>query len=390
MIETLDTNSIIIGAGPAGLAVAARLRREGIAFEILERSAEGVGSAWRHHYDRLHLHTDKDHSALPFVAWPDSAPRYPSREQVVDYFADYARRFDLEPRLGQNVVAVARHDDGWRVRTEQGLRVRGQNVVVCTGYNGIPHEPTFPGQEDFKGPIVHSSRYKNGAPHRGQRVLVIGFGNSGGEIAIDLHEHGARPCMAVRHAVNIIPKEVLGQPILATSIKMSFLPVWLADLIARPLQRIYIGDITKLGLRQLPYGPNRQILKDGRIPLLDIGTVRLLREGHITAYPGIERFTVDGVVFEDGRREPFDAVVMATGFRPRVDRFVRDARSVLDEEGTPTKSGQPTDLPGLYFCGFWVSPTGMIREIAIESKRIAAAIVAAAAAPAPAGAGAGA
>ena len=266
---------------------------------------------------------------------------------------------------------AARIRDGvWEADTET-TRYRASSLIVATGYNGEPNIPAWPCQDSFRGEIRHSSTYLNGVPYRGKRVLVVGFGNSGGEIAIDLWENGATPAMAVRSPVNVLPKEVLGIPILTLAIPMSRMPPKLADLLTAPLVKLTVGDVTRLGLRKPPLGPNRQVSKQARIPLLDIGTIGLIEKGYVSVRPGVDRFTEEGVVFTDGREERFDAVVLATGFRPRVDRFLEPAAEVADAGGTPRTSGEPAGLPGLYFCGFYVSPTGMLREIAMEAKKIA-------------------
>ena len=205
-------------------------------------------------------------------------------------------------------------------------------------------------------------------------MLVVGFGNSGGEIAIDLYEHGALSNIAVRSAVNILPRELAGIPVLSISIMQNAWPVWLADAINAPILRMVVGDITKYGLRKLPYGPATQIKNDKRIPLIDIGTMQLIREGHITVYPGIDNFSGGRIRFDDGKEAEFDAVVLATGYRPQLNDFIQEASAVLDEEGTPISTGKESSAPGLYFCGYYVSPTGMLREISIEAKKISALI----------------
>ena len=367
-------NTIIIGAGPAGLAVAACLKQAGMPFTILEESDQ-VGSAWRRHYDRLHLHTAKTFSELPFFHFPKDYPRFPSRLQVVEYLEAYAGQFGLSPQFGEQVHSARFVKDCWEVDTQRG-HCQAANLVVATGYNREPVLPSWPGQVSFNGTILHSSQYKNGEPYRNQRVLVVGFGNSGGEIAIDLHEHGAKPSLAVRSAVNVIPRELFGIPILAIAIVESKLPPGLADAANAAILRVVIGDLTQYGLRKLPVGPLSQIERNARIPLIDVGTVRLIKNGEISVRPGIERFTTDGVIVTDGRQENYDAVILATGYRPRVNAFLQDGDSVYDENGTPLSSGRETMLPGLYFCGYFVSPTGMLREIAIEARRISAAIAA--------------
>ena len=362
-----------MGASAAGLATAACLQRMREPAVVLEQ-ADRVGAAWRGHYDRLQLHTDRARSGLPHRPMPGSYPRYPSRDQVVAYLEDYAAHFGIEPRFGERVTSIRRVAGSWRVTTT-GSRYLAESVVVATGYTRVPNVATFPGRDEFAGEVLHSSEYSSGARFRGRRVLVVGFGNSGGEIAIELHEHGAVPTLAVRGPVNVIPREILGVPILALGIAMRRLPAAVADALARSLLQVTVGNLEKLGLRRLPYGPNRQIRENGRIPLIDVGTLALIRQGAIAVRPGVERFTETGVAFSGGADEPFDAVVLATGYRPGLADFLEPASEVTGATGAPIASGRET-LPGLYFCGFYVSPTGMLREIAIEARRIARSIAA--------------
>jgi cation diffusion facilitator CzcD-associated flavoprotein CzcO len=374
--------TLVIGAGPAGLAVAACLKETGAHFVIVERATE-IGASWRRHYDRLHLHTAARHSSLPGFAFPSGTPRYPSRDQMIDYLAEYARRFEIAPRLGEEVVSLRASDDQWIAETPAGL-YRAENVVVATGFNAIPWTPAWPGQERFKGPILHSLEYRNGEPFRGQRVLVVGFGNSAGEIAIDLHEYGARPAMAVRGPVNIIPRDILGIPISSFAILLSRVPTGLADALAPKLSRITTGDIGRFGLTRASVSPMTQIRVQSRIPLVDIGTLELIRQGHIEVRPGIRSIDGRTVAFRDGSRDEFDAIITATGFRPGVARFLD---RIVDSENPPAMRvtagpaaqaaerwprSRVESAKGLYFCGFTVTPAGMLREIGHEARRIAA------------------
>lgn len=368
---TRSTGTLVIGASAAGLATAACLQEAGGSFEILERG-DTVGQAWRGHYDRLHLHTPKSSSALPGLRMPSEWPRYPSRDQVVDYLERYAAHHRLQPRYGQEVTRLERIDDEW-VATATDGQWRAPDVVIATGANSRPVRPTWPGLDSYRGQVMHSSEFRNGDPWKGRPVLIVGFGNSACEQAMDLLERGARPHLSVRSAVNVIPRDAYGLvPVLQLGILMRRLPLPVADALAWPMIRTTVGDIRKLGLRKLPYGPITQIAREHHVPVLDIGVVELIREGRIGVHGNIQRFTEDSVVFSGGEALPVDAVVLATGYRPALEEFLVGWQQVCDDKGLPLVSGRPTALPGLYFCGQYVSPAGMLREIGIEARRIAA------------------
>lgn len=364
------TEAIVIGAGPAGLACAAMMKQAGLAPLVLER-ASAVGAVWRRHYDRLQLHTDKGHSGLPGLAMPREYPKFPSRKQVVQYLEAYARYFAITPRLNTTAKRIACADGGWRVETNSEA-LTAPAVVVATGMVGSPVRPSWPGGDGFPGPMIHSSEYRNPKPYAGKRVLVVGFGNSGGEIALDLAEKQLPVTLSVRSPVRIVPREILGLPILSWAIVLQHLPTRVADALSAPLVWLTVGSPERLGLRTSDKGPLTMVEEDGRIPLLDVGTVDAIRAGRIEVRPGIERFEGETAVFVDGTRAPFDAVILATGFRPDLRPLLPNVEGVLDAAGLPRVSGRATSQPGLYFCSFRVSPTGQLREIGIEAKRIAA------------------
>ncbi|MFC6236767.1 flavin-containing monooxygenase [Longivirga aurantiaca] len=367
-----STKVLVIGGSAAGLATAACLKDTGVPFEVLE-ATDVVGTAWRHHYDRLHLHTPKSASTLPGTPMPRGWPRYPAREQVVEYLETYAAEHGIEPRFGQTVSSIERAGSGWTVTT-QDTTWHADHVVVATGATRVPVRPSWPGLESFGGAVLHSSEYRNGEPWRGGSVLVVGFGNSACEQAIDLVEHGVAAHLSVRSQVNVLPRDLLGIPVLKMGIAMRVLPTGLADALAAPLVRLTVGDITKVGLRKLPYGPNTQIKNDKHIPLLDIGTMDHIKAGRIAVHGDIERFTASGVVFDDGAQVDVDAVVLATGYRPALEDLLPEWRAVCGDDGRPIVSGGPTALPGLWFVGQFVSPSGMLREMGLEAKRVAAAV----------------
>lgn len=370
MTSNLDV--IIVGAGPAGLACAATMRAAGLSVTILEKT-DSVGAVWRRHYDRLHLHTDRGHSGLPGMPMPSDYPAYPSRAQMVAYLESYAGRFDIRPRFRTEVSHIHRDGKRWLAETAQGP-IAAPAIVVATGIADAPYRPSWPGSEAFAGRVTHSSEYRNPAAYAGKRALVIGFGNSGGEIALDLANAGVDVALAVRSPVQILPRDLLGFPILSWAILYRRLPARLVDFINAPVLRLAVGDFEKLGLRRAVKGPRRMVEEDGRVPLIDIGTLARIRDGAIKVRGGVDRSTRDGVIFSDGRAEKFDDIILATGFRPDLRPLLPGVPEVFDRHGMPLVTGQVTAAPGLYFCGQITVPTGQLREIGIEAQRIAGSV----------------
>lgn len=365
-------DTIIIGAGAAGLACAACLRRAGIPHIVLEQS-DSIGSEWRKRYDRLHLHTTRDQSALPYFPIPAHYAKYVSKNDFERYLRNYANAFHIQPRFNQKVSGISRLTNHWIITTGDHTYL-SRNVIVTTGYARKPVAGSIEGVQNFKGEFIHSAAYTNGKKYYGKKVLVIGFGNSACEIAICLHEHGAFPSLTVRNGVNILPREIAGVSVLNIALAETWLTKIspsLTDAVNKPILHFINGNIKKYGLTPLPYGPITQIVKFRRIPLLDIGIMKLVKNGTVKIYPAIARITDDAVHFVDGRKDNYDAIISATGYLPAVNDFIDDCDQVCDSAGTPLTSGKATALAGLYFCGYNVSPTGMLREIGIEAKNIA-------------------
>jgi thioredoxin reductase len=365
----ISTHTIIIGASAAGLASAACLQKAGIDFIILEKHPQ-LATSWRNHYDRLHLHTSKKTSALPFVNFSDELPQYPARRDVVSYLDNYARELNIQPVYNTEVLSVKKEGDTWISQTNNGV-YQSHFVVVATGLTNTPKMPAFNGMETFTGEILHSSKFKNGAAFPGKNVLVVGFGNSACEQAICLHEHSASPSLSVRSAVNVIPRDIFGFPILEIGKLTSGLPPRLADKINAPLIRMLVGDIKKLGLKKSKYGPMEQIQKQKRIPLLDIGTIELIKEGFIKVYGDILRIEGSTIYFEDNRQQNFDAIILATGYHHNLNSFINVCNNRIDDLNNSINRQNYFGKDGLYFCGFYVSPYGMLREIGIEANVIA-------------------
>ena len=368
----LPKDILVIGAGPAGLATSACLRREGLPHVVLERETS-IAPAWLRHFDRLHLHTTKTYSALPMTPWPRHAPRYPSRAQVVQYLQAYASEHQVEPRLGVTVQAVRRAGDHFTVDTTSGV-LTPQIVIMATGYNGVPRLPPVPGLDSFQGSAIHAGTYRNPAPYRGKRTLVVGCGNSGAEIALDLAEHGVDTAMVVRGPVHVVPRDLFGRPTQHTNVLLSHLPLALRDAIAVASVGMVVGDLSRWGIVRPTVGPNRMIEESGRIPILDIGTIAMVKQGKIRVLPAVQDILPGSVRFAGGTVLPFDALIFATGYTPGLDRLIEGFDAIADSRGRPHRFGAESGITGLYFVGFKNPTTGALREIALEAPRVARAV----------------
>jgi cation diffusion facilitator CzcD-associated flavoprotein CzcO len=347
----------------------------GVAHDILER-ADSPASSWRRHYERLHLHTTKEYSAMPGAPWPSGTPRYPSRQQVVDYLTGYADTHAAPATFGVEVTRIARNGDRFVVETNRGTYTP-RVVVMATGYNGVPNQPDVPGLATFTGTVMHARDYRNAHAFAGLRTLVVGCGNSGAEMALDLAEQGVDVSMVVRGPVHVLPRDLLGRPSQHTTVLLSHLPVGVRDAIAGTMLKLVVGDLSRWGIVRPKIGPTRMIEEQGRIPILDIGTIAMVKAGRIRVVPAMLSATADAVQFADGTSQSFGAIIFATGYRPALGRVVEGFDAISDARGRPRHFGAETDIPNMHFVGFRNPPTGALREIALEAPRVAQAIRAA-------------
>lgn len=356
MLDNKSTRNIpvlIVGAGPAGIAVAACLRKEGVDFEILEAS-EQVASAWHNHYDRLHLHTVKELSHLPHKTFPEDYPRYVSRLQLIEYFEDYVRTFDIDVQLNKRVQSIEKSNESslpWVVETGNE-RFRVNHLVVCTGVNRVPNLPTWPGLESFQGKVLHSSAFKNSEPFVEQSILVVGMGNTGAELAMDLSAHARQTLLSVRTPVCVVPRDLNGRSVQLTARQLAKLPWGLGDWIGTQIRRVYFGNLSKYGLPISQNSPIQQLRETGKTPIVDIGTVAAIKSGAITVCSEVERFDEHSVHFKDKASPRIDAVILATGFRARITDFFPECAPFLDDNSLPSDPIGKGQLDGAYFVGF--------------------------------------
>lgn len=356
---------VVVGGGPAGLAAARELGVRGISARILERGGE-AGHSWRNLYDSLTLHTGRHMSALPGMRFPAGSPLFPRRQDFVDYLDAYVRRFDLAVETGTEVEKVERSDDRlrWRLHTARDT-IRAQTIVVATGLMANPVVPAFDGRELYGGRILHSIGYRRPDPFRGQRVLVVGVGNSGGEIGSELARAGVDVAIAVRSGANVVPLTILGVPIQYIAYGMRRLPAGARRRIADAVARITEARRGPPVLPRPAHGPL------DAIPLIGFHLVDAIAAGRIRVRPAIARLTSTGVRFVDGAEEDFDAIIVATGFRPALGPLQGLVRT--DARGFALRTGRiaSADHPGLYFVGHNYDATGGLMNIARDARLLA-------------------
>jgi putative flavoprotein involved in K+ transport len=356
---------VIVGAGAAGLGAAARLRAAGLEPLVIDR-ADAVGSAWRTRYDSFRLHTPRLLSGLPGWSIPRSLGPWVARDDFLGYLADYARRFALAPQLGVELQALERAGDGWHLATSDGP-VSARQVVLATGACTEPRVPDWPGRATFTAPLIHSWAYRAPAPYAGQRVLVVGSGNSAAEVAVDLASRGdVRVDLAVRTPPSVLRRDLHGIPTQPIGIALRHVPPVVVNPLAAGLRRLSVPDLAAYGLPR-PKAPLSQFLRTGTVPVLDHGFVAAVRSGAITVRPAVGALDEDGVVHSDGSRSRPDAVIAATGYTPGLQSILGPL-GLLDDRGLPRIASN--GARGLYTVGITVVLSGVLREIRRDADRL--------------------
>ncbi|WP_264062662.1 flavin-containing monooxygenase [Mycobacterium montefiorense] len=366
-----DGGVVIIGAGPAGISAALSLNDLGLRPLVVERAGE-VAAAWRGRYDRLKLNTGRQFSHLPGRRYPKGTPVYPSRDQVVEHFEKHAREEGVELKVNTEVKRIDRQPSGWLMSTSDG-DIEARHVVVATGYLHTPVLPNWPGS--FAGELSHSHGYRNPAPYAGKRVLVVGSGSSGMEIAHDLSTGAAaKVWLSVRTPPNIMPRNgPAGLPNDVLSIPFYHLPARLSDRIATAARLKAFGDLTEFGLPVPAEGPFARAHRLDVAPtIVDPEVVDAVRDGSVEVVPAVAGFEDSDVVLGDGSRINPDAVIAATGYRAGLEPLVGHL-GVLAPDGVPIYLSPSPAADGLYFHGMLTRP-GLIGHVAKQSRALAKSI----------------
>ena len=362
---------LVIGAGPAGLAAAHAISRQGLQVQILD-SSDRVGASWANHYDSLKLNSGRVISSLPGMRIDRRYGRWVSRDDFRDYLQRYARWADLDIEHGAAVQRINRCDDRWLV--QGGSRSwSAAAVVVATGLNATAVVPDW-AHRPFPGPVAHSDQYRNSVPYRDRDVLVVGGGSSAHDIALDLVRGGARRVrMSIRTPPLLAPKQMLG---LSSSI-MSVLikhgpPVGdrLVDALSLWLHRSCFPDADRL-LGTPPTGLATALRERGHGLTVEVGLLDAVRRGDVEIIAPVQAFDHGDVVLGTGHRVRPDAIILATGHRPSLQHLVGHL-DVLGADGRP-RVHPPHSLPhapNLYFLGYRL-PAGQLPDLSIDARNLA-------------------
>ncbi|KAI7733723.1 hypothetical protein M8C21_002943 [Ambrosia artemisiifolia] len=368
---------VIVGAGPSGLAAAACLREQGVPSVVIERS-NCIASLWQlKTYDRLRLHLPKRFCELPLMPFPEDFPTYPDKQQFVEYLEAYAKRFMINPVFNSSVER-AEYDESigmWRVRS---VGMKGGEVeyvcrwlVVATGENAEAVVPEIEGMMEFSGEVKHTSEYKSGSVYKGKKVLVVGCGNSGMEVCLDLCNHNAKPSLVVRDAVHVLPRDMLGRSTFGLSMwLLKWLPVRLVDRFLLFVSWLILGNTARFGLDRPMLGPLELKNISGKTPVLDVGALAKIKSGDIKIYPGIQQIRHHSVHFFNGKTENFDAIILATGYKSNVPSWLKEKDMFSEKDGYPRRPFPNgwKGAYGLYAVGF--TKRGLLGA-SVDAKRIA-------------------
>ncbi|KAJ4825168.1 hypothetical protein Tsubulata_035395 [Turnera subulata] len=368
-----EVEVVVVGAGPAGLSTSACLNRLSIPNILLEKE-DCYASLWKKRaYDRLKLHLAKEYCALPYMPFPPELPTFVPRAGFCNYLDNYVSTFGINPRCNRTVESASYNEknEKWVIRVKNTAldeyeTYMAKFLVVATGENSEGIIPEIPGLDSFKGTYFHSNKYQNGKRFTGQKVLVVGCGNSGMEIAYDLQQWGAKTSLVARSPVHILTKGLvyLGMYL------MDFLPLKVVDFIVVLLSKLLHGNVSKYGLRRPSIGPFKHKLITGRTPTIDVGAVGKIRKGQIQVYPPIKHIHGNEFEFVNGKVDHFDAVIFATGYKSTVNYWLKDGEKYFNNKGMPR-----TEFPhhwrvrnGLYCAGFAMRG---LAGIAMDAKKIA-------------------
>jgi indole-3-pyruvate monooxygenase len=336
---------------------------------VLERGGS-IAHTWTRLYDGLVLHTGKHFTALPGLPFPASTPLFPARSDFLEYLDRYATVFRLPVTCRAAVTSVRRDGNHWRVALRDGRALNTRAVVIATGIVSTPNVPEFPHRARYPGRVIHSVEYRRPQPFAGERVLVVGAGNSSGEISAELADAGAHVTVSIRSGARVVPRQIFGVPIQYVGVALRHVPQpWLVRIMS------VTGGLAKW-IHGAPALPPPVDSPCSTVPLIGFHLLDGVRSGRIQLAAGASEFTRDGMRFVDGSEQRFDTVILATGYRATLDMLGPEISR--DRCGFANRRDRvaSVDAPGLYFVGHNFDVSGALRNIA-QDARIAARFIAA-------------
>ncbi|XP_051123978.1 probable indole-3-pyruvate monooxygenase YUCCA10 [Andrographis paniculata] len=378
-MQVKETTVVVVGGGPAGLAASVCLTMENVPNIVLERD-DIYAPLWKKKsYDRLRLHLAKQFCELPYMAYPPETPRYVPKDKFIDYLDSYVSKFGINPVCNRRVVSaeydgeagrwivVAENTAAGEEKTSAVEKYVAEFLVVATGENSVGRIPAIPGLEMFAGETLHTADYRNGKRFQDKSVLVVGCGNSGMEIALDLSNWGAQTSIVIRSHVHVLRDEhvKVGMELLEKGVEVETV-----DEVVVMLGDAIYGDLSEYGITRPSEGPFRMKQSKGRSAVIDVGTVGKIKARQIKVFPAVEEIAGEDVHFADGRTGRFDAIVFATGYNSTVMKWLKDDGGLFGENGMP-KMRSPNHWKGekkIYCTGF---ASAGLKGIAIDALNIA-------------------
>jgi len=314
MSDDIVLDIAVIGAGPSGLTLARQLANTSASFELFERH-DDVGGIWDIEapgspmYESAHFISSRTLSGFPGFPMPNEFPDYPSHQQLLSYIRSFADEFGLRKHITFNTTVnkALPCDDGWVLHLANGEQRRARYLVCANGVTWEPNSVSWPG--DFDGEVRHSVTYRSPEEFRGKRVLLIGAGNSGVDIACDAAFAADQAFLSVRRGYHFVPKHIMGIPVDLFSTEPPALTGDLSRLTLADMLLVINGDLCKFGLPE----PDHNLFESH--PILNTQILHYLGHGDCIAKGDVHRFEGKYVVFADGSREEIDLVIAATGYK---------------------------------------------------------------------------